>query len=203
MRWLKYVISLACLSIISVMAFAQADPDLSGAENHVVSTVYSNGRTFNIHYDRRSLKIVLSVDQTKNILEKIPKRFDPELVGADEMIGFLPTSLQPYVNKDVLVYISTIRTSGGDGRGQCGAGVEMYMNFLDVSKRKPKQISRILIGSCNESIELKEINLSDKNFGEISVVDGKLSLRFLFYKKVEGKLVGVPSTDFRRLIFDQ
>ncbi len=77
------------------------------------------------------------------------------------------------------------------------------MNFIDVSKAKPKQISRILIGSCNESIELEEINLSDKNLGEISVVNGKLSLRFLLYKEAEGKLVGVPSADYRRLIFEE
>nr|WP_314543663.1 hypothetical protein [uncultured Massilia sp.] len=146
---------------------------------------------------------MLFVDKSRTVLEKIPKRFDPELVGADEVIGLLPFSLQPYRNKSILVYISAIRISGGDGRGQCGAGLEIYMNFIDVSKAKPKQISRILIGSCNESIELEEINLSDKNLGEISVVNGKLSLRFLLYKEAEGKLVGVPSADYRRLIFEE
>jgi hypothetical protein len=77
------------------------------------------------------------------------------------------------------------------------------MNFLDVSRAKGRKISRILIGSCNKPIELDVLNLSEKSLGEISVVDGKPSLHFLFYKEIEGKLIGVPNADYQHLVFEE
>ena len=89
-------------------------------------------------------------------------------------------ALQPYKAENIVVYVSTIRTTGGNGRGQCGAGGEIYLNFLDLSPASPKVKSSILIGSCEKPIELVDQNLAESTLGDVSVVAGKLTLRFLF-----------------------
>jgi hypothetical protein len=159
------------------------------------------GRTYQIKLVQGGSQIVVVSRKKATILSKIPKGFDPTLVDADDLIGFLPDEFQPYKGKNTLVYLSSIRTTGGDGRGQCGSGVEIYLNFLDVAAGNPKLKSSILIGSCAKSIELLHQDLSHSKLGEIAVVEQKLSLKFLSYLDLEGYPVATISADFKKLEF--
>jgi len=145
--------------------------------------------------------IVLEKKSGKFFLARIPPSYDPSLVGADALIGFLPKSLQAYEKDNVLVYVTTIRTNGGNGGGQCGAGSEIYLNFLEIGKVAPVAKSKILIGSCESSIEMKGQDTSAGEFGEISLVDEKISLHFLNYKKLDGSPTAFVAQDMKSLIF--
>jgi hypothetical protein len=56
------------------------------------------------------------IKRAKKILEKIHKKFDPGLVVADRIVGLLSAFMQPYKNKDFLIYILTIKTSYGGAK---------------------------------------------------------------------------------------
>ena len=144
------------------------------------------GRVYELKYVHGRGQIILRSARRESVLKKIPRGFDPSLVGGESLIGFLPDALQPYRTKNIVAYVSTIRSTGGNGRGQCGAGVEIYLNFLDLSLAFPKVKSSILIGSCEKPIELMEQDLSESALGDVSVVAGRLTLRFLSYPDLEG-----------------
>ena len=146
-------------------------------------------------------QIIVRAAKGTSVLKKIARGFDPALVGGENLIGFLPDALQPYKAENIAVYVSTIRTTGGNGRGECGAGGEIYLNFLDLSPASPKVKSTILIGRCEKPIELVDQNLSASALVDVSVVAGKLTLRFLFYSDLEGGPVASVSSDFKKLIF--
>lgn len=159
------------------------------------------GRIYQLKLAKANSQIVSVFGKKVTVLSKIPKGFDPALVDADDLIGFLPDEFQAYKEKNTLVYISSIRTTGGDGRGQCGSGVEIYLNFLDVAHTTPKVKSSILIGSCTKPIELLHQDLSHSKLGEIAVVEQKLSLQFLSYLDLEGYPTATISSDFKTLEF--
>jgi hypothetical protein len=135
------------------------------------------------------------------VLRRIPQGFDPSLVGSDSLIGFLSDSLQPYKSRNLLLYVSAIRTNGGGGGGQCGSGSEIYLNVLDTSRDVPRIRSSILIGSCDESIQLLDQNIGRGTLGEVAVVENRLSLHFLNYKNLDGYAVGTVAPDFKGLLF--
>jgi hypothetical protein len=158
-------------------------------------------QSYRLQYDSKSGRVVLFFDKTHVDLHRIPRRYDPSLVGADNIIGFLPAELQPYLSKDIILYISSIRTTGGGGGGQCGSGSEIYLNFLDVRPRLPTLRSSILIGSCAQSIELLDQDIPAGKFGAISVANNKLSLHFMNYGNLEGYPTATVSADFKQLEF--
>lgn len=132
----------------------------------------------------------------------VSKKFDPSLAGSESIIGFLPEELQVYRNSGILMYITAIRTNGGDRRGQCGSGSEIFLNFLNFARKYPRTHSSVLIGSCEEGVEIDEQNIPAGEFGEIFIQEGKLHLRFLNYKNAEGDLVATISSDLRKLGFE-
>jgi hypothetical protein len=124
------------------------------SKNSISSKLFSPGRKrFTLSYNYNLRDISIYSDGKRTVLEKIKKDFDPKLVGAEQLIQLLPSELQPYLSQNVLLYISAIRTNGGNGSGQCGAGAEVYLNILDVKEKRAKFISRLLVKSCAESIE--------------------------------------------------
>lgn len=173
----------------------------SGSSIRVFSNACLDGKAYQIHYDRKITSVVLEYGKKKIVLQKVPKRFDPTLVGSDVFIGFLPDNLQLYKDSSILAFVSSIRTSGGNGGGQCGAGAEIFLNFLDVQKAAPKILSSILIGSCDEAIELMDQDMSKGELGELSVMDKKLNLRFMYYRGKEGSPTATVSPDLKNLQF--
>lgn len=166
-------------------------------ENGVVQKILCvDGRVFESYYSAKAARIEVKSTSGK-IFFRIPSGYEPTLVGSDSLIGFLPDKLQVYKKNNVLAFVSTIRTNGGDGMGQCGSGSEIYLNFLDVSRKVPKLSARILIGSCKESIELGDQDVSRGKIGDINVVDNKLTLHFLNYREIDGEPEAVVTPDFK------
>lgn len=157
---------------------------------------------YQLKYDYKSRKIVLVFDRRKMSLQQFSKGRDPALVGADKLIGFLPNKLQIYKKSNILLYISAFRTNSGAGGGQCGAGSEIYLNFLSLEKPVPRVSSSVLIGSCDYSIELDNQTIPDGEFGEISVEGEKLLLHFLNYRGMEGSPVATITPDGKKLVFN-
>lgn len=171
------------------------------AFDHVVKTICNKDRMYQIFYNGKRGNIVVTTGRGTTVLHNIPAERDPGLVGTDSIIGFLPDRLQPYKNQDILVYFSSIRTNSGGGGGQCGSGAETYLNFLDIGQSPPKVRSSLLVGSCNEPIEIVDQEMGQGKFGDISVVDQTLSLNFLFYRRLKGNTNGKVSSDFKRFLF--
>jgi hypothetical protein len=169
----------------------------------VTQTAYRSGEIYRIRYDPSRGRIELTFNSRNVVLHRIAKGYDPSIVGSDVFIGFLPDALQPYKSQGYLIYVSSRRTNGGSGRGQCGAGSEIYLNFLDTRAAIPKPRSRILIGSCDQSIELDDQDISTGSLGNIDLDEGKLSLHFLHYENMEGSPTASVSSDLTKLVFNQ
>jgi hypothetical protein len=169
--------------------------------NKVVPVICFNNKLYEIRYRPNEGEVVLKHSGIRQVLIRIPKKFDPVIVGAEAVIGFLPGKLQVYGESNILMYVTSMRTSGGNGGGQCGAGAEIYLNFLDVAKPVFRSFSRILIGSCEESIELDGQNIPRGELGSISVHENKIRLEFFNYKDMDGYPVGTISDDFIKLNF--
>lgn len=158
--------------------------------------VYANGRPYRIAYNRRASRVEIT-SVGRKMVSAVPAAYDPALVGSDTLIGFLPEKLQVFKKNKVLLYVSSIRSSGGNGMGQCGSGSEIYLNFLDISTQVPGLKSTILIGSCKESIELEDQDVSKGEVGDITVVDNNLTLHFLNYKEIGGEPEAVVTPDYK------
>jgi hypothetical protein len=189
-----------CVNVVDVIHKAcNSEPTVSG--DRLSSVACLDGRTYRLRYVQTSTRIVLTNNKKQTVLHQIPRRFDPSLVGSDTLIGFLPDSLQAYKAFGVLLYISTVRTSGGTGSGQCGAGSEIYLNFLNALPTTPKVKSSILIGSCEKSIELLHQDIPNGNLGAVAITNNKLSLQFMNYMDLEGYPTATVSSDFKKLLF--
>jgi hypothetical protein len=77
------------------------------------------------------------------------------------------------------------------------------LNFLDTNPAIPKRGSQILIGICEESIELNDQDVSSGTLGDLYVAEGKLFLHFLNYKEMEGSATAVVSSDHTKLLFGE
>ncbi|MCC2956216.1 hypothetical protein LK542_11380 [Massilia sp. IC2-477] len=159
------------------------------------------GTAYSVRYEPRTRTIALLNGRKRIVLSSVVRNFDPTIVGAERVIGLLPEHLQLYRNANVLVYVSAIRTSGGDGGGYCGGGSETFLNFLDVSNPKPTQKASLLIASCEHSIELYDQDLPKGILGLLLNINGRLAMQFLSYGDREGSLTAVVSVDFRTLEF--
>jgi hypothetical protein len=168
---------------------------------YVSDRVVVQGRVYLLKYIQELKIINLSVSGRNFGLQRMPQKRDVKLIGADAIIGFLPDELQLYKEAGILVYASAIRTSSGNGEGQCGSGAEVFLNFLDTMRNRPSVMSSILIGSCDRSIELDDQDISTGRLGNISKKDGKLHLHFLNYEKLEGSPTAVVASDLKKLIF--
>ncbi len=181
-------------------AAANHDLAVKASGNGISSTICVDGQAFTLNYAYRARRLSVSSASKRTILEAVPKGFDPEMVGAELLNRFLPSELQPYLSQRVLLYVSARRSTGGNGGGLCGAGAEVYLNTLDVGHQRAKLVSRILVASCLESIELTS---DDKVpvFGAMSEVDGRLKVDFLAYKDKPGPASAFLSENFRQLEF--
>lgn len=191
-----------------VYAWAEdAKPDILHNENssfskiRIVSTLSVRGKIYRMFYERNSAQVILEVARHKVILQRVPKGYNPALVGAEGLIGFLPGSIQPYIQRNILVSVSAVRSSGGGGGGQCGAGAEVYLNFIDISERVPKLKSKVLVDSCKESIELSDKEVASRVLGAISVVQDNIYLHFMNYKDFDDSPTAAVAPDFTGLIF--
>jgi hypothetical protein len=189
------------LFVATILSWGHTSAAASPQLPRECNTALSADHLSPIACEQRKTRIVLSFDNKQTVLRRIPQGFDPSLVGSDSLIGFLSDSLQPYKSRNLLLYVSAIRTNGGGGGGQCGSGSEIYLNVLDTSRTVPRTKSRILIGSCDESIGLVGQNIGDGQLGEVSVVENKLSLHFMYYRNLEGYPVGTVAPDFKSLLF--
>lgn len=114
---------------------------------------------------------------------------------------FLPVRLQPYVHRGYVLFVSSRRSvSGAGGAGQCGSGVEDYLNVVDV--QNPGRVkARFLVGSCVENIELADVNRFE-DFQSFRVEGGRLGIRFLSYDDRCGEdLTAFSNADFKGLRF--
>ncbi|WP_394780063.1 hypothetical protein [Undibacterium sp.] len=180
----------------------QPDTDVVYSRSGLSSGIcLSDGRYATLRYAVKSREISIELGDKRTVLENIPKGFNPELVDADKNIRILPARLQPYLPQHVVLYLSARRTNGGDGGGQCGAGAEIYLNVLNLNTDKPRLISKNLIASCSESIELDGSETAVTDFNGYSVVNGRLTINFLSYKDKDGMPEAHLSEDLTRLEF--
>ena len=198
------------IALTSIDAFVKPEARQSSSPCQVQTTaevqqptISHLGRHYRIRYQPRNRKIVLQQGSRQILIEAFSKNYDPSLVGSDTVIKFLPEALQVYRRENLLIYVSSTRTVGGNGSGQCGSGSEISLRFLDVSTSQPKIKSSLLVGSCEKSIELDDQDLSQGAIGTISRMGDRLSLRFLSYGSREGSLDAVVAEDLRSLRFQQ
>jgi hypothetical protein len=135
-------------------------------------------RSYLLAYKRHEHAVTLKVGNKEKVLHRIDSRFAPEVVGSGQAIAFLPARLQLYGVQHILLYTVAQRSTGGDGRGQCGAGQELFLHALDVSGKTPKALSSVLIGSCKKDIYLYD---SDSNLENFSITHGTLAIKFMNY----------------------
>jgi hypothetical protein len=187
-------------------AFACATDRSEGVERSggIESTVCGPGGQYTLRYDVYSRTISVRDSSGWPVeLEEVAHGLDPEFVGAATAIRFLPPRLQPYLNRSKLLYISALRSSAGDGGGQCGSGVEKYLNVLDVGGR-PRRTARVLITSCEQEIELAGMEMAGPDdLAGFAVHEDRLQVSFLSYGPREGSPVAMLSEDLLRLEFAQ
>ena len=139
----------------------------------------SHAATPSLKYDRKQRTVSLTVDGTTVTIERFRKNEGPELVGMEGFIRILPPELQLYERKGILLLNTASRSSGGDGRGQCGGGYEMYLHAVDLNRRTPKQVGKTLVGSCWKDLYPAETPTGPSDFTDYSVENGRLRIRFL------------------------
>jgi hypothetical protein len=158
-----------------------------------------SGRLFKLQYDSTKRIVTLSTKGEKTRIEKLEKGYTPELIDMVEFIRFLPSQLQPYESRGILLLNTAARSTGGGGGGQCGAGYELYLNAVDVSRSPFKVLGRVKIGSCLESTFLYDMENGPDDYSSFSIKEGKLAIKFLAYQRKRGAPTAVLSDDFRSL----
>lgn len=168
-----------------------------------ICVVDANGELSEVQlgFDLRNVRLFLKAHGKRLLLEDIGRDFDPAKVGALGHVRFLPTRLQAYLSQGYLLFVSSRRSAGGDGGGQCGSGVEDYLNVLDVNVTPVRVKARFLIGSCIDDVDLVDVDKFE-DFKSFWVADGLLNMQFLSYDaRCEDKLRAVLDSDFRKLRF--
>lgn len=134
-----------------------------------------------LRFDMKRTELSLRMQGKSFRLERHAANFSPALVGAEAENRFLPLNLQPYRSDGMWLYLSSVRTSGGDGGGMCGAGEEVFLNVLDLRGLAPRRLARHLIASCEQSIAVRT-DRSLLAFDAFAVDrQGRLNIRFLAY----------------------
>lgn len=164
----------------------------------VLSLANLCGHLVTLSYSVKNGRITMRSGSERRTVRRIGRRFDPHFVGADGLISFLPIGLQPYRERNIFLYTTAMRTSGGDGSVQCGSGVELFLGAVEIGSNKLKVLSDILIESCAESIYLTDDGGGRGKLPALSVADGRLGISFLGYGS-HGELQATLSSDARRL----
>jgi hypothetical protein len=158
-------------------------------------------RNLQLAFNMDRSEIYLKLAKKRTILEKIGAALDPRLIGSVDRIRFLPTALQAYRSQGVVLFVSSRRSVAGNGGGQCGSGSEDYLNALDVNGGPPRVLTRVLIGSCLDNVELSDAS-NFEAFKSFWVDDGVLAMQFLSYDdRCEEKLTAKLDIAARRLRF--
>ena len=171
----------------------------NNSETGPISKIKYKNVQYDLKYNPSCKEIALSKNGKSHVIERIPSHYDPEIVGMSNDVEFLPINLQPYLKQNKILYISARRSSAGDGMGECGSGLEKMLNVVDI-ENSPKIISRILISSCNNNIELVGSEMKEKNYGAFSADGGKLHINFIFYSD-QDKTNSVLRDDLKGIVF--
>lgn len=163
-------------------------------------------RQFTLEYDykKRILSITSDKPPSRVTLEKVSRGHNPELVGSDDYIRFLPVRLQAYRSQGKLLYLFSYRTNAGNGMGQCGAGTEEFLNVLDITGKIPKKIATFHINSCSDNIELSNTDTASRDkLSAFSInEEEQLQLQFLTYDdRNEDSPTAILLDDFKKLRF--
>ena len=194
---------------LPAIAIGAEDVCISSLKNHqmvrgkdsVESSFCLDKKAVSLKYSFKNRNVSFSIKNKNFLLAKIPAGFNPEMVGAEKHFLILPENLQPYISRNILLYMSAIRTTSGKGGGQCGSGAEIYLNTLDLSSKRPVTLSKILIASCSKNIELMGSESPTNGLGYFSVDDGNLLINFLSYKNLDGNPRARLSTNFKEIEF--
>lgn len=160
------------------------------------------GKVLQIGYLPKARTVSISINGRTQAVERIDMNYGPELIGMEKYIRFLPLPLQPYLSRDVVLFNSVVRSSGGDGMGQCGSGGEVFVNALSISGAKVKVLGKVQVESCSRSI-VPDRSGNETAFSPYLVLDGRLAVRFSNYPEIEGSPTGILSRDFRQFEFSQ
>ena len=132
-----------------------------------------------LKYEQAKRTIIITADNGKSTIEHIDKGEGPELIGMSDFIRILPPELQPYRDLGILLLNTVRRSSSGDGRGQCGGGYEMYLHAIDLKRRPPRTMGKVLVGSCRKDLYPKGMESGATDFSAYSIEDGRLRIHFL------------------------
>lgn len=157
------------------------------------------GRPVEMRYNAARRTIAVTRDGKQTVIAKIEKGYTPELIGSVDSIRFLPSELQPYASRGIVLLNIAERSTAGDGRGQCGAGEELFLSAVDVSRSPAQRLSRVLVHSCRHPVMLRDTDSGARDYASYSVRDGKLAITFMALPDHEGDPTAVLSADFRSL----
>lgn len=132
-----------------------------------------------LKYDQRKRTISLTANGGTTVLERIEKGEGPDLIGMAGYIRLLPPELQTYRDQGILLLNTVRRSASGDGRGQCGGGYEMYLHAVNVKKRPPRALGKVLVGSCWKDLYPEGMENGAADFSAYSVEHGRLRIHLL------------------------
>jgi hypothetical protein len=149
-----------------------------------------------LKYDQAKRTISITAGSGTTVFEHIDKGEGPELIGMSDYIRILPPDLQPYRDRGILLLNTVMRSTSGDGRGQCGGGYEMYLHAIDLGRRPPRALGKVLVGSCRKDLYPEGMENGAADFSAYAIEDGRLRIHFL------GSSATLSPT-YRELEFDQ
>lgn len=206
-RWIAalciYLASFSLLAADLKEFGCEGKSKLRDSASRAAASLCLPGKSLSLEYHNVSRELSVRVNGQQNKIERVEKGYSPDLIDMQEYVRFLPLELQPYLSGNVVLFNSVVRSTSGNGGGQCGSGYEMYLNALRVEKSGAKVVGKIKIGSCFESIFPIGIDEGPADYSAYSVKDGRLSIKFFNYKKMDGYPTAVVSQDFRQLEFIQ
>jgi len=161
------------------------------------------GKTLTLDYQAEARRLIIDINGHPHTVERIDRNFGPELIGMEKYIRFLPLELQPYLSRNVVLFNSVVRSSGGEGMGQCGSGAEVFVNALSISEAKVRVLGKVQVESCSRSIFPAAMEGEEADFSAYSVQDGRLAIKFGNYPEIEGSPTALLSRDYRQFEFSQ
>ena len=166
----------------------------------IISTYCSKTKTSIIlSFDSANGVSTLTNGIRKSTLDIIKKNYRPGIVGGEQYMRFLPASAQIYENRALLLYLSARRSTGGGGGGQCGAGLEIFLNVLNL--KTSARVGRVLVSSCLKNIELSSSATPDDPTESFKGAGDKIAIDFLNYGDMPGSPTGYLSSDLSKIEF--
>lgn len=214
-KWFSRIrLCLLCVACPPVFAVESCDPHVDISLPIKLNRAQSSSICVGAGNGQRTKKLALILEAKRGelyvasagrryLVERIGRQYHPSLVGTEDRVRFLPLRLQAYAGQGKWLFVSSRRSSGGNGGGQCGSGSEDFLNVLDVTRKVPLVVGRVAIGSCLDGIELQDT----AEYGDLrsfQVEDGQLHIDFLFYRgRNEDHPAAVLGPDFGPLRFIQ